>query len=436
LNTDESFSWDEIVYTEVPDRGEPTSQKTLVVHGTTTQNGVGDTTPIDCTFRQSPSPSLVGLMVAPGDSPGTVNVSVFIPTQVDSGNGLGQLDVTGTDFSDPNHQCGSEFPLDYDSNDGGWNSSGCVQYPTDPAFMVGHALVGVPGSYTQSYVANQQGGVGDPSCLNGGSETASRAINATLTVTAGVPPGGGNGGGGFGPPTPTPAQLSQLRKNQATAQISVLVPQAEIECALAGAGASFTVALGATPLAAAVIEPLLTGPHTTHAAQECAKLIKEIIDQVHIWCQDPPDAHFRQVALPNNSRAPGSVACPPGRRGALCRGLASASLRAFAAQDRVAAIDAALTTTSNRLSTARAAGDQTHTNLQSAAFDALTAELIHARGVQNAADSTFASDLTADHVRISFIGSVLAWPWPDRTLAPSGGWREWHAARRARKGLR
>ncbi len=92
----------------------------------------------------------------------------------------------------------------------------------------------------------------------------------------------------------------------------------------------------------------------------------------------------------------------------MCQAVRPLAVHAQAAARRVASIEEALTSTSNRLGSAAAAGDQSDTALQEAAFDALDGELVPLLRAQNAADGALAGKLRRERVKLVFKQSAMS----------------------------
>jgi hypothetical protein len=116
------------------------------------------------------------------------------------------------------------------------------------------------------------------------------------------------------------------------------------------------------------------------------------------------------VALPASTSTPTSGACARrrGKAARICRDLVGAGLTRLAAQQRVGAVEYAISTATNRLSTATVAGNASGVALQSAALAALNGELAAALGAKNNADAALARQLRRHHIRVLIAPAALA----------------------------
>jgi hypothetical protein len=222
---------------------------------------------------------------------------------------------------------------------------------------------------------------------------------------------------GPSPPSPPARPGSAKRQQQAREEGRKLLAEAKVKCTAGLGETAVATLLAPETYGAALLEPLVTAPSKAETAGECVKLIEQALHQAQIYKNDPPDADTGQVTLPVAVAGSPSAPCPSAARTAsLCRAVTPLRDRAQAAARRVASIEQALTSTSNRLGTAAAAGDQADAALQEATFDALDGELVPALKAQNAADAALAAKLTRKHVKLVFkqgavskaIASILA----------------------------
>ena len=420
LRTKITLSWRLRVYGNYPDGGTPTFHRTLVAQGSISEvnfqgggTSLANTVTTSCTLHQSDHPDLSNESVAPQGN-GSIG-ELGIPQSIGTGaSNPGQLTITGSTVltganptgSKPDNLCEAFEGSDLLESFAGGGSTVCgLDFPNDSQTDEYNAATSVSlpapnGSAAKRFVVSQSVSSPNKSCT----ETMKRTLNATAVV-----------GGAAPPPNrlPSPATLSpaSLRRQKLAKQaLQALSPQAIAKCGLAAGGISLTVSVGALPWAAALLEPIVTGPVTTNDAKECAEVIEKLSDQYQIYINDPPNSAIGTIALPETPLTPAPTGCSSvaGADHATCETLINDSALAAVAATKVASIQLALTATSNRLATARKAGNSTDTTLQTGVFAALSAELVPALETENTDNQALAKALNDDHITIEMTAPAVS----------------------------
>jgi hypothetical protein len=249
---------------------------------------------------------------------------------------------------------------------------------------------------------------------------ASRSMHAVISTGPGSPP-----------PGPPISKLKREKQAEASAEFRKAEIDALVPCAktakevVAKTIEMSTIAGEAFELSLNALQPFVNaalGGDPAKEANECAEAITRMIEAYQTYTSaDPPDSAYGSVALPVRTGATRSGACATarGKAARICDDLVGAGLRRLAAQDRVAAVESAIGTATNRLSTAVAAGSAARISLQTAVIAALNGELAGALGAQDGADGTLAARLREHHIHVAIVRPGLI--GADRLIAQQTG---------------
>jgi hypothetical protein len=420
----QTFTWTERVYTAVTSSGQMTSTRTLRAQGTLTQDeqqGIGMMPPpaptsLRCTATElkSGTPYLLGLTVAPNRRPlRGVGVGAQLPDDVGT-----QLTISGP----PDCQVGGAAWLL--SNPFGATYSNV--FPQDAQTVIFNDAFGASASSlpatggVKRYDAAQTVKVMPYPSAPMTIVDASRSMHAVISTGAVSPP--------LRPPI---SKTKREKQAEASAEfrkagIDALVPCAKTAKEVVAKTIEMsTIAGEAFELSLNALQPFVNaalGGDPAKEANECAEAIARMIEAYQTYTSaDPPDSAFGSVALPATLGAPRSDACAKarGKAARICDDLVGAGLRRLAAQDRVAAVEGAIGTATNRLSTAVAAGSAAGTSLQTAVIAALNGELAAALGAQDRADRALAAALRKHHIHVAIVRPGLA--GANRLIAQQAG---------------
>jgi hypothetical protein len=169
------------------------------------------------------------------------------------------------------------------------------------------------------------------------------------------------------------------------------------------------------PLVSAGVSAILGSTAAPNTVASCKAAALDVRRALERYLADPPDLSYDRLApapahaepRAHGARA-GACALASGRAAANCRSVLQAAAGLASARAKVEGVEEALTTVSNRLATASAAGDQSAITLQSAASDALMGELAAAHEVQNSAQRAFAGALAKYKIKITLKSSAAA----------------------------
>lgn len=249
--------------------------------------------------------------------------------------------------------------------------------------------------------------------------------SSCVAAGQGVPLGAGPGVVvSFGALNSTEDALSKLRQDLAIQDLRSALLRAAVTCGVEltlKTGEALTTAMEAASAggflayaeskagfeALEVFTVALTSPNSKAGfsgfGDACDEALKQITEAFDRYRADPPDSGYQGVALPVEATvaAPdlcGHITGAPERR---CTGLVTNALALARARQSVGAIQDAIATATNRLSTARAAQAAAGVGLQTAAIAGLANELIPAVGKQNAAGAALADEFERDGISLT-----------------------------------
>jgi hypothetical protein len=262
-------------------------------------------------------------------------------------------------------------------------------------------------------------------------ETFNVLLNSSITFTSPGVPALGTPIARVTPPSPPefgpPVPFDWLPESKRTARLDLdpALENARNYCTpyalgLAGFGAGVLL-LGAPGVGATLT---VAGSLTALASEPfCVATLKRVADDVKRY-RDPPDPNIHAIARPAATRPSVLPGCGRwrGATGRFCKRLRAAETKWVLTAKRVASIDDALSTTTNRLSAALAAGDRTAIAAQSAAGQQLQIQENAALSEKAKAGSAVAAVLRSGGLRfkLSLAQSRVMIKGVERSLVKQG----------------